>query len=163
MASQTLNLNPNPSTQTQTKIATELKFECRTLMDHDTILLDRLVKCVDAAMHNVNEAVSKFGALTFDEIRDLVIRGLRELIGDKDTRFYFDEVVEGMKVYDSPAIYRVVDAVDELIVEVGDGIEAHFNVYADYVFVSKDDHDIVLYYKINDVELDSINVEVDEQ
>jgi hypothetical protein len=163
MASQILNLNPNPSTQTQTKIATELKFECRTLMDHDTILLDRLVKCVDAAMQNVNEAVSKFGTLTFYEIRDLVIRGLRELIGDKDTRFYFDDVVEGRKVYDNPAIYRVVDAVDELIVEVADGIEAHFNVYADYVFASRNSGDVVLYYKINGIELDSIYVEVDDQ
>ena len=132
-------------------------------MDYNTILLDRLVKCVDATMKDVNEVVSKFGSLTFDEIRNLIIKKLKELIGDKEIRFYFDEVVEGRKVYDNPAIYRVVDAVDELIVEVDDGIEAHFNVYADYVFVSKDDHDIVLYYKINDVELDSINVEVDEQ
>ena len=132
-------------------------------MDYNSVLIDRLVRCVDAVAQEVNEVVAKYGALTFDEIRDLIIRKLRELIGDKEVRFYFDEVVEGKKVYDNPAIYRVVDAIDELIIEVVDGVEAHFSVYADYVYVSNDDHDIVLYYKINGVELDSINVEVDDQ
>ena len=150
--------------QTQTsQTKAELKFECATLMDYNTILIDRLVKCVDATINDVNEVVSKFGALTFYEVRDLVTRKLRELIGDKEVRFYFDEVVEGKKVYDNPAIYRVVDAIDELIVEVADGIEAHFSVYADYVYVDKGNSEAVLYYKINDVELDSINVEVDDQ
>jgi hypothetical protein len=132
-------------------------------MDYNTILLDRLVKCVDAVAQEVNETVAKYGALTFDEIRDLIIRKLKELIGDKEVRFYFDEVVEEKKVYDNPSIYRVVDAVDELIIEVADGIEAHFSVYADYVYIDKGNSEAVLYYKINDVELDSIDVEVDEQ
>jgi hypothetical protein len=147
--------------QTQTKY--ELKLECRTLMDYNTILIDRLVKCVDAVTQEFNEAVSKFGALTFYEVRNLIIEKLRELIGDKEVRYYFDEVVEGEKVYDNPAIYRVVDAVDELIIEVADGIEAHFNVYADFVYVSRDSGDLVLYYKINGIELDSIDVEVGNQ
>ena len=132
-------------------------------MDYNTILIDRLVKCVDATINDVNEVVSKFGALTFDEIRNLIIKKMKELVGEKEVRYYFDEVIEGKKVCGNPAIYRVVDAVDELIIEVADGIEAHFNVYADYVYIPANDHDIVLYYKINDVELDSINVEVDEQ
>ena len=143
--------------QTQTQ---SLKIECKTFADYGYILVSRLIRCTEALLEEVNAEVAKSAPLTFNDLRNLILRKLKELMGNRVVEYYFDEAIDWMKVYGDPTMYRVVDAVDELDIELVEGVKARFNVHADYVVVEKDDSDIVIYYKINSVELDVLVVEV---
>jgi hypothetical protein len=156
------NQNKTPQIQTQ-----QIKWKPNIYFSQDIghsgfseLSINKLVEHVKEALEEAEAIISK-GFPSMSEAKKII----EEKVKDKLERYqdieyveyWFDEGVEwDMIEVGNAYVSRVYDAIDWLTIAIVDGPEILFDVHADYVVVEGKGDEHVVYFKINEVVLNSV-------
>jgi hypothetical protein len=156
------------SSQVQIQTANQIKVQQRKRRlniyfsqdDFAELSIGILAEHVKEALDEAETIISK-GFLSMDDVKKIIEEKVKEKLEKyqdiKSIEYWFDEGVTWEEIdVGGIRISRAYNAIDELTVAIANGPEIMFDVHADYVVVEVKGEEHVVYFRINNVELDSV-------